>query len=113
MINFDDAAKDKIKKHNPNWPQNPGHPDRIFIIGGLDQEKKGLLHLINHKPHTDEIYLYRKDPCEVKYQFLINKREDEAESIVMLLKFLLNTPVIWMIFIKILKNIIQIKNAKY
>ena len=54
-----------------------------------------------------------KDPYEVKYQFLINKREGEAESIVMLLKFLLNTPMIWMIFIKILKNIIQIKNTKY
>ena len=30
-----------------------------------------------------------------------------------LLKILLNTQMIWMIFIKILKNTIQINNAKY
>ena len=42
LINFDYATKDKVKEHNPNWPQNPGHPDRIFIIGGLDQEKKRI-----------------------------------------------------------------------
>ena len=30
-----------------------------------------------------------------------------------LLKLLLNTQMIWMIFIKILKNTIQINNAKY
>ena len=31
----------------------------------------------------------------------------------MILKLLLNTEMIWMIFIKILKHTIQIKNAKY
>ena len=31
--------------------------------------------LINNHPDTDRIYLYAKDPCEAKYQFLINKRE--------------------------------------
>ena len=30
-----------------------------------------------------------------------------------LLKLLLNTQMIWMIFIKILKNTVQINNAKY
>ena len=34
MINFDDVTKENIKKHNPNWPQNPDHPYRILIFGG-------------------------------------------------------------------------------
>ena len=31
MINFDDAKKENIKEHNPNWPQIPDHP---LIIEG-------------------------------------------------------------------------------
>ena len=30
MINFNDVFKENIKKHNPNWPQIPDHPYRIF-----------------------------------------------------------------------------------
>ena len=30
---------------------------------------------IENQPDIDEIYLYAKDPYEVKYQYLINKRE--------------------------------------
>ena len=33
------------------------------------------MNLINIQPDIDKIYLYAKDPYEVKYQFLINKRE--------------------------------------
>ena len=33
MINFDDVMKEKLKKHNPSWPQIPDHPYRILIIG--------------------------------------------------------------------------------
>ena len=40
----------------------------------LDQEIL-LFNLINQQPDIDKIYLYAKDPCEVKYQFLINKWE--------------------------------------
>ena len=29
MVNFDDVTKENIKKHNPNWPQIPGHSYRI------------------------------------------------------------------------------------
>ena len=32
-----------------------------------------LLYLISHDPDVDKIYLYGKDPFEVKYQLLINK----------------------------------------
>ena len=30
---------------------------------------------LNHEPNIDKIYLYSKDPHEVKYWLLINKRE--------------------------------------
>ena len=44
--------------------------------------------------------------------WLINNKI-QAKSILMILKLLLNTELIWMIFIKILKNKIQIRNIKY
>ena len=31
------------------------------------------MNLINNQPDIDKIYLYAKDPCESKYQYLINK----------------------------------------
>ena len=34
-----------------------------------------LLNLINHQEDIDKIYLHTKDPCEVKYLFLINLSE--------------------------------------
>ena len=33
------------------------------------------MNLTNNQPDIDKIYLYAKDPCEAKYQYLINKRE--------------------------------------
>ena len=33
------------------------------------------MNLINKEPDIDKIYLYAKDPNELKYQFLINERE--------------------------------------
>ena len=72
-----------------------------------------MLNLTNHEPDINKIYLYAKDPCEAKYQLLINKRESTGLSIEMIQKFLSNAQMIWMIFIKILKVIIQIKNEKY
>ena len=32
MINFDDVTKEDTKEHNPNCPQIPDHPCRIFTI---------------------------------------------------------------------------------
>ena len=40
MINFDDAVKENIKKHNPNWPQISDHPYRILIIGNSEYQKQ-------------------------------------------------------------------------
>ena len=67
---------------------------------------------MNQQPDIHNIYLYAKDPYEAKYQFVINKKV-QAQSILMILKLLLNTRMIWIIFIKILKNKTQIKNVKY
>ena len=76
MIDFNDVTKENIKEHNPNWPQIPDHPYRILIIRGAGSGKtNSLFNLINWRPDIDKIYLYVKDPYEVKYQFLINKRQ--------------------------------------
>ena len=76
MINFDDYTNENKTKHNPDWPYIPDHPYRILIIGGSGSGKiNALLNLINKQKDIYKIYLYAKDPYEIKYQFLINKRE--------------------------------------
>ena len=71
---------------------------------------------MNQQPDVHKMYLYAKDPYEAKYQFQWKKDEDVGAKHLddlMILKLLLNTQMIWMIFIKILKNISKIKNVKY
>ena len=48
-----------------------------MLIIGLSGSGKtnNLLHLINNLNHIDKIYLYAKDLSELKYEYLINKRE--------------------------------------
>ena len=80
MINFDDYVNGIVfnenkTKHNKNWSYIPGHLYRIFIIGGSGSGKTKLLNLIENQPDIDKMYLYAKDPYELKYQYLINKRE--------------------------------------
>ena len=76
MINFDEYTNENKKEHNLNWPYIPDHPYRILIIGGSGTGKtNALLNLINNQQDIDKIYLCAKDPCEDKYQYLINKRE--------------------------------------
>ena len=76
IINFDDVTKEKIKEHNPNWPQIPDHSYRILIIGGSGSGKtNSLFNLINEEPDIDKIYLYATDPYEAKCKFSINKNE--------------------------------------
>ena len=46
------------------------------IIGGSGSGKtNALLNPMNNQPDINKIFLYAKDPCEAKYQFLIDKRE--------------------------------------
>ena len=84
----------------------------MIIEGPASGKTNVLLNLINHKPDIDKIHLYTNDPYEAKYQLLINKREITA-LFKLSKKLLLNTQMIGMIFTKILKNTIQIKNEKY
>ena len=75
LINFDDYANENKTEHNLKWPYIPHHPYRILIIGGSGSGKANAsLNLINNQPDIDKIYLYTKDPHEVKHQFLINNR---------------------------------------
>ena len=73
MINFDDYNNENKTGHNSNRPHIPDHPYRIFTAGGSRSGKtNALLNLIKDQPDIDKIYLYAKDPCEAKYQYLIN-----------------------------------------
>ena len=75
-INFDDYTNENKIEHNSNWPYIPDHTYRILIIGGSGSEKtNALLNLTNNQADIDKIYLYAEDPCEAKYQYLINRRE--------------------------------------
>ena len=74
------------------------------------EKQFSLLNLISQQPDIGKVSLYDKDSFEGKHQLLINKREVTGW---MILKLLLNTQLIWMIFTKMLKNKIQIKNVKY
>ena len=76
MINFDNYTNENKTEHNPKRPHIPDHPHRMFTVGGSGSGKtNALLNLINNQRDIDKIYLYAKDPYEVKYQYLINKRE--------------------------------------
>ena len=75
MINFDNYTHENKTENNPKWPYIPDHPYRILITGGSGSRKtNALLSLKNNQLDINKIYLYAKDPYEVKYQFLINKR---------------------------------------
>ena len=114
MIKFDDVRKEETKKHTPNWPKILDHPWRILIIGGYGSGKiNSLFNLINQQPDIDKFFLCAKDLNEAKYKFLIKKREDVGTNHFIYSKAFINTLIIWMIFIKTLKNTIQIRNVKY
>ena len=77
MINLDSIINENNKKHNEKWPYIPDHPYRILIIGGSGSGKtNALINLINEQNDIDKIYLYAKDLSELKYEYLIKKRED-------------------------------------
>ena len=109
-MNFDDY---KIE-HNSEWPYIPDRSYRILIVGGsVSGETNALLNLINNKPDIAKIYLYRKDPYEAKYQYLINKREKVGLDHFKDPKVLWNIQMMWKMFTKILQITIQERNVKY
>ena len=114
MFNFGYITKEDIKDHNPNWPEISDHPCRILVVGGFGSGKTNtLLNLIDHEVDIDEIYLYAKDPYEAKYQLSIPKRKRTGLKYLNDWKAFIEYPMIWIIFIRILKNTRQIKNEKY
>ena len=96
MINFDDITKENIKEHNPDWLQIPDPAYRMLIIGSSRLGRtNSLFNLIGRQPDVDKTYWYVKDSFNAKYMLSINKRQ--AESIIRILKLLLNTLIIGMI----------------
>ena len=76
MININDYTNENKTGHNSNWPYIPDHPYRILIAGSSRSGKtNALLNLINCQPDIDKIYLYAKNSCKAKYQYLIKKLE--------------------------------------
>ena len=108
MTNFDDVTKQMIKNIILVGQKTLDHPCKILIIGGSVWRKTiSLFNLINQQPDIGKIGLYAKEKYEAKCLFLINTRESTE------LELLLNTQMIWMIFLKILKNTILTRNRKY
>ena len=69
--------------------------------------------MICHQQDIDQIYLYVQDSHEANInQLLINNQKSTSLKHLNYSKLSLNTGMIQMIFIKILKNTIQIRNAK-
>ena len=76
MRNFYEYTNENTLKHNPNWLYIPDYPYRTLIIDVFGSGKtNALFNLINNQLDIDKIYLYAKDLYELKYQFLISKRE--------------------------------------
>ena len=81
MINVHDYVNESKTEHNKNWPYTPDDPYRILIIGSSGSGKTNvLLNLIENQPDIEKIYLYAKDPHDIKYQYLINKGEGEGRD---------------------------------
>ena len=72
-----------------------------------------LLNLIETQPDIDKRYLYAKDPYEVKYQYLINKREGVGINHFNDLKAFIDYSNYMHDVIKILMITILIKKIKY
>ena len=74
MFNFDYITEADIKEHNPNQPDIPDHPYKIWTVGDSDLEKQMDLNLINYERDFDKTLLFAKDANKAKYQLLMNKR---------------------------------------
>ena len=114
MFNFANCVSENKTEHNKKQPYTPDHPYRILITGGSGSGSgSGILNLIEKQAGIDKIYLYAKDPCEVKYQYLINIREKVDLKRFNDPKAFMSIRMTCVMFTKILMNTTQIKNIKY
>ena len=103
MINLDIITNKNNKEHNKKWLYIPDHPYRILIIGGSVSGKTNvLLHLIKEQDDIDKIYLYAKDFSELKYEFLIKKREYAETKHFSGPNAFMSVQIQWMTFMRIL-----------
>ena len=94
--------------------QIPNYPYQFLLTGGSGSGKRNtLLNLINHHNDIDKVYLFAKDPYDTKDQFLIFKDQSVGSKHCNDPKAFMNAQIIWMIFMKILVNTVQIKTSKY
>ena len=81
MVNFDDVIKEETKRHNPNWPEIPDHPQRILIIGASVSGKTSpLFNLINQQKDIDKIYLYAKDLNEEEILMILKLFTENSDN---------------------------------
>ena len=100
-----------MKEHNPNWSQVSNYTYKRLTIGSPGFRKTNiLLNSISHQSDVDKMCLHTKDPCEEKYQLLVKNMNNSTVTIP---KTVLNTRILWMIFMKILINKIETKNTIY
>ena len=106
MKNYDTSVE---INHNLNWSYISYHPHRILIIFGSGSGKTNvLLNLIKHqRPDIDKIYLYIKDPSKSKYPLLINELDKVGREISKNPKAFINYSQKLIMFMKILKTLIQ------
>ena len=84
----------------------------MLIVGGSGFEKaNALLNLINNEPDTNNFFYILKIHTKQNINFWLKYVKMLEQSILMILKFLLNTQIIWVTFIKTLKNTAYIKNG--
>ena len=99
--------------YNPNWPNIPGPPYGLLIMGGSRSGKiNELLNLISCLSEINKIFSFTEDPYEPKYQLLINKHDQTGLKHFKDPKISLNIQMIWMVFLKIVLNRILKKNCK-
>ena len=72
MLNLDNIVSNK----NTSSSERNNGPFRMLIKGLSGSGKTNtLLHLINNLHPIEKIYLYPKNLHELKYEYLLNKRE--------------------------------------
>ena len=81
MFSLDNIINESNNDHNKKWLYIPDHPYKMLIIRGSGSKKQTnpLLNLIKEQDSgniINKIYLYAKDLNELKYQFLVQRRDN-------------------------------------